>query len=513
MTSSKQPVFPFSDSPLWALQRAYYENQGVEAWRNDQVPQFITSNPMIAAAYAEILFAFLQDRAIMGHGAEPVTMLELGAGSGLLAFHVLDELRQLIELAGMRLPPFRYVMSDLAERNISHWREHPKLIPYVERGWLDFATFDAVSDTELFLVESGHRITPGDLKQPLLIVANYFFDSIPQDLLYVGEGQIYACDVSLILPEGTQEATPEMMERIIPEYHYRKSPEYEQDSYAYSEIIALYKRELEDSHILFPSVGLSCLERLGRLSQEGFVLLTADKGVHRLDHWAFAPPPDFVHHGSFSLTANYHAIQHTLESRGALALFTPHHYRNLNVGCILMLEDPSAYGSTRLAYRRSIESFGPDDFFNMKLWFDDQLNTLDLSQILTFWRLGRYDAEWFSQCAYRLSVLVLTASEEESKDVVYGIQQMWQGFYQVAKHSNLALRSGMLLYQMERYEEAMTFFNQAEAEETTEPEVGYAVAISSYELGDEERAKKFVLRTLSLDAEHEGALSLLLLLN
>ncbi len=86
-------------------------------------------------------------------------------------------------------------MTDLAADNVMAWKEHPALQSFIAEGLLDFARFDAVQDTELNLVVSGTTISEGDLKQPVIIVANYFFDSIPQELIYVGDGQIYEADV------------------------------------------------------------------------------------------------------------------------------------------------------------------------------------------------------------------------------------------------------------------------------------------------------------------------------
>ena len=58
-------------------------------------------------------------------------------------------------------------------------------------------------DTELNLVVSKTTIRPGDLKRPPLVVANYFFDGIPQELIYVGAGKIYESDVVIEFPAKT----------------------------------------------------------------------------------------------------------------------------------------------------------------------------------------------------------------------------------------------------------------------------------------------------------------------
>ncbi|MHA6533019.1 tetratricopeptide repeat protein [Paenibacillus sp. BAC0078] len=512
MTDRGQERYRFSEAPIWELQRKYYEELGMQAWKNDQVPQYITSNPMIGTAYAEMIFGFLQDRASLGQTTERVIILELGAGVGRLAFHVLHQLSKLIEYAGLALPPFTYVMSDLPWKNITGWQQHPGLKPFVERGILDFARFDAVADTELHLTESGTVIAPGKLAQPLMVIANYFFDSIPQELLYVDEGKIYECEVSLRYPEQMEEmGTSEVLRDLIPEYHYRRAAGYEEEAYPYREVIAFYQEKLEDSHVLFPAAALGCMDRLNALSGAGFLLLTADKGDHRLENWEFVEPPKLIHHGSISLTANYHAMVCHFEQKGALSSFTEHHYKNLNVGCIYMLEEPLRHVQTRLAYHRFIERFGPDDFFSMKLWIDQNYDSSGIQQILAFWRLGGYDAELFIQSAERISSLLEDATDEEILDLKLGIDRMWAGFYPMPQRYDLALDSGLLLFEMGLYEEAQHYLTQSLRETEDEPVVTvlYCLAICSYELEDLEAAREYTRRALVLEPEHEEALDLL----
>ncbi|MFD0677790.1 MULTISPECIES: tetratricopeptide repeat protein [unclassified Paenibacillus] len=513
MTRTEPPIYRFSEAPIWELQRFYYEEQGINAWQSEEVPQYITNNPIMALAYAEIIFGFLQDRARLGHTSAPVTILELGAGSGRLAFHILKELCELRDYAGIPLPPFRYILSDLAVKNISYWEQHTSLLPYVQQGVLDFAQFDAVQDTELNLTQSKSVIRPGDLEQPLLVIANYFFDSIPQELLYVDEGKIYECDISLQFPDGPADlSASDKLGKVIPEYHYRRAESYEQQSYPYNDVIELYKQKLEDSHILFPGIGLACLERLSELSQHGFLLLTADKGDHRIENWEYAEPPKLIHHGSFSLEANYHAIQYLFEQKGAQTLFTTHHYSNLNVGCILMLQDPASYANSRLAYRRFVDRFGPDDFFSMKQWFDMHLDQMELSQLHSFWKLGSYDAQLFIQSAKRITLLLPTANEKDLNDIRNGIQRMWDSYYPMEEKHNLALDCGMLLFQMDLYEDALVFYERALKETEAEAEVLYNMAICCYEVGIYDSSRDYAHKALAMEPEHEGVLDLVMLL-
>lgn len=513
MTTPNKQRYRFSEAPIWDINREYYQEEGLRAWSNDQVPQYITSNPMIAAAYAEMLFGFLQDRANKGESLEPVQIVELGAGAGRFAFHVLHELGQLIDYAEMELPPFRYIMTDLATNNVEAWQKHPALQPFIARGMLDFARYDAVQDSDLLLAVSGETISRGDLRQPLVIVANYFFDSIPQELLYVGDGQIYEADVIVEYPKHKETLKPsELLAQLALSYELRRAPEYEEPSYPYRDLIAVYQEQLEDSHILFPAEGLACLDRLNKLSQAGLVLLTADKGDHLLESWRFAEPPELILHGSFSVTANYHAFQHEMERKGALVLFPPHHYENINISCMLLVDSPGSCLQTRLAYRRFVERFGPDDFYSLKVWVDPNIDSMDLRQILSFWRLGGYDAEFFVQSTKRISSLLADALDEEKLDILHGIQLMWSSYYVMQEQRyDLALEAGLLLFEMDMYGESKRFLEISIEEDQEEivSTVYYCLAICCFELELEEKAVRYLRELLRLEPDHEEALALI----
>jgi len=512
MTDINEQRFRFSEAPIWDLQRTYYEDLGMKAWNNDQVPQYITSNPMIATAYAEIIFGFLRDRADQGDTTETVTILELGAGAGRLGFHVLHKLCELRDYAGIKLPPFRYVMTDLPIKNVTAWSQHPAMQPYIEQGLLDFARFDVVHDSELNLVVSKKTIRSGDLKQPLLIVANYFFDNIPQELIYVGEGKIYETDVVVEYPEQhTKLQTADLLKSMKLTYEHRREPRYEEESYPYRNVIAYYQEELEDSHILFPEVGLACLERLNQLSTAGFMLLTADKGDHRIENWKFAEPPELIFHGSFSLTTNYHAMLHVFDHRGAHTTFPTQHYKNINIGSILMLDNPTKYANTRLAYYQFIERFGPDEFFSLKEWIDPNIESMGIQQILSFWRLGGYDAEFFIQSAKRISNLLPDANDEEMSDIRSGIYKMWSSYYVMEQRYDLALDAGLVLFEMDMYEDAKFFLKESIEidEDEPVPTVLYCLAICCYELELDAEALDYTRQALVLEPDHPEALALL----
>ena len=110
--------------------------------------------------------------------------MELGAGHGRLAFHILQHLEILINQVSLQLPPYCYVLSDIVEDNLEFFDNHPQFQPFFEQEILDVAYFDAVRSKGILLRHSDVSISTNDLKQPLLVIANYFFDSIPNDLFH-----------------------------------------------------------------------------------------------------------------------------------------------------------------------------------------------------------------------------------------------------------------------------------------------------------------------------------------
>ncbi|POM70294.1 Hypothetical protein PHPALM_13288, partial [Phytophthora palmivora] len=184
---------PFARCHLWKLMMSFYDRQGVESWAQGIVPHFITSNTFIAKRYSNVLRAYFRDAIKPGSASpvdptQPFYIVELGAGSGKFSFYFLKALAQMESVLDFPLNSIRYIMTDFTEQNFNFWKTHPALAPFVKRGIVDFAIFDATTDTELRLYSSGQVIRPGDLTNPLCLIANYLFDTLYHDLFQVDGG-------------------------------------------------------------------------------------------------------------------------------------------------------------------------------------------------------------------------------------------------------------------------------------------------------------------------------------
>src|SRR5215471_14759780 len=108
---------PLSQSLIWQRQREFYARRGLKAWSEDQIPAYITNNPLTAEIYAGIVFAFLRD--CMGDGGRrplspgnPLRILELGAGMGKFAYLFLRHLTSRLRAEKIAPETVRYSMTD-----------------------------------------------------------------------------------------------------------------------------------------------------------------------------------------------------------------------------------------------------------------------------------------------------------------------------------------------------------------------------------------------------------------
>jgi tetratricopeptide (TPR) repeat protein len=483
----------FSKSQLWEMQRHYFESMGVEAWRRGEVPHYVTSNLRIADSYAEIVFAFFRDRQRLAPPDEPLTICELGAGSGRFAFHFLSRLRRLCEEAHVPITSFRYVLTDLAPSNLAFWRGHPRFEPYFAMGVLDVAVFDVNRSRRLKLQGRGETIAAGSLHQPLVVIANYLFDSVPQDLFYINEQRCEECLVTLYVrrdqPTPTVAHLLAALECRLDDQPLTKPPYRE----AYlKRLLAEYQRTLTDSYLLFPAAGLRCLHRLRALSRQGIMLLSADKGDHRFSSLQGRPAPVLVRHGSFSLNVNYHAFTAMCEHEGGIALFPDAYHRTVNVGCLVMVPDAASQYETLAAYRRTVGEFGPDDFFSITKHAHRQIETMSAEEILAYLRLTLHDGHQFARYAPRLIELAPDLHPYDREAVIAAAEKVWERHFPLGEEMDLADLIARVLYKLNDYARAIAFFERSNAVYGEHPATLRNIAICYQQLGQDGEAERIV---------------------
>jgi tetratricopeptide (TPR) repeat protein len=500
-----------SASLLWTMQRRYFERQGMSAWSNGAVPHHITSSPFIADAYARIVAAFLRDWMSQRLDLnDRVYLIELGSGSGRFGFLFLKKLIALQNHSILKNIPIKYVMTDFTNRNLQSWLTNPRLQPFIEAGVLDFARFDVERDRKLTLVHSGETLSASTAGTPIVAIANYLFDSIPQDAFFVSHGGLFESLVTLTTQKKETDPTaPEILSRVELSYdHNRVNGNYYRDE-KWNRILLEYKRRLPDTAFLFPTAALQCVRNLHRLSRGRMLLLSGDRGYS--DDEALLEgkgAPTMAVHGSFSMMVDYQIIGEYCRQLGGQVLHPGRQAESLNISAFMFGEPAGDFVETRHAYAEAIEKFGPDDFFTLKEGIAEVYDTLTLDQILAFLRLSCWDYKRFRECLPALKKHLTDITDLQKQQLRAAIVKVWDSYLPIGEQSDLAFDLGTLLLEMEFHDEALEFLQRSVDLYGIAPGSAYNIAVCYYGMSQMDRALDYVNQALDLDPEFGEAKNL-----
>ncbi len=486
-----EPICLFSESDVWQLNQDYYKEAGLSAWQNNVVPHQMTSNSKVGKTYAEIILGLLRDLSFKNETTETVYILELGAGHGRLAFHILKHLEYLTANLNIKLPPYCYIISDIVDKSLSFFLKHPQLQTFFDQGKVDVCYFDATESKTLDLLHSKRKIKTQDLEQPLVLVANYFFDSIPTDLFYVKNKNISSCLSALhsdVDPDKLSEE--ELIDHMKIKFFKEKveMPFYEKP--IYNEILEDYKNQINDSHIFFPKAGFQCLTNLQNLSKQGVMLLSMDKGFHRLEELENKEAPELILHGSFSIWVNYHAFDLFCQKQNGKSLVPSSASFYSPVLCLLLMPDANDYKETAASYENHVNCFGPDDFNGIKRLTYNTISRLNLKELLALVKLSHYDSTFTSKVLPRLKQVMVQISIVERTRLMETLTKVWEMYFNINEPLDFAYEIGGLLYDLGYYQKALIYFAHSNLQFGDTADVIYNQALCHYQLNEDAKFKK-----------------------
>ena len=511
-----------SQSSIWKLQADFYEQQGPQAWSKGIVPQYITTNPYFANLYAKSVFAYCRDL-IARPNYNPNTclyILELAAGVGRFTYAFLKSFSSLIEKSTMKDLKFKYIVSDFAEQNVRYWQNHPSLKPYFENGVLDCAVFDVTKDDSLTLLQSGEKIEANVLQQPLVVIANYTFDSLPQDTFYVKEGLLYEGLIRLSKAnkkdsEQNDEALSFSQEKtsILSDIQYEYidreidgSCYY--DNTLYNDLLLHYQENLEDASFTLPIMAFRCIERLRTLFGDDLILIAADKGYNQLESMLNTYHPFLSQHGSISLMVNFHAIELFFEHLGGRGIHSLYEHDNITLSLFSLSKVQNALIETNFAFEDIVEGIGPEDFHTLKNALIPHQKTMSSKELLTFLRYTSWDSRTFLEI---YNTLIERISEEENfpiNDLITSLYKVWENYFPIGEEGDLSYCLATLFAHFGYDDEAIELFKTSIAFYGETAPMNYEIALSYYNLQEVDEAMTYLEKSLALDPDFEEALYL-----
>lgn len=498
---------PLSRSVIWRLQHDYYVQRGLKAWTEDNVPSYITSNPFIADVYAGIVVAFLDD-CISNEPAPPLSpqnplrILELGAGTGKFAYLFLRKLTALLQEKKIQPEMVRYCMTDCSQELLATWRANSFLNRFAASGLLEFQLLAAGEEDS---PPSSRANSPGQAKPasgPLVVIANYVFDSLPQDAFVIREGKIEealitssagaASDGSASPPGSLQLSFNNIP---VPQQRYADK--------VWNGILEHYRSSLPAATLFFPTAALNLLQSLAATGDGRMLVLAADKAFTREENLALRQgPPQLEFHASghcFSAMVNFDAIARYFWSIGGEAFLPQKHFSNLSICAFLQHSSEQEFPATRQAYRESAQAFGLDDLFTLMAWLDSHLNEVSIAQALSILRLTRWDPtalmRLFPIIAPQLRNVV--AERLDLRDAALSV--MANRFPVSSGDNELAFNCGVILLELRFFAEAQEMFTISEQTFGRSAATSYNLGLCAIGLGRPEESLAFMVKACDQD--------------
>jgi len=498
----------FSKSKLWDLQRGYFEEQGIYAWVN-QVPYFVTSNCYVAEGYANIAINFICDwvQKYPESKSHLFYIMELGTGSGQVSFYInkkLHELKKTFRLDDIKIC---YVMTDFTSHNIQYWESHKAFKPYLERGELDFATYNMENEkTNIHLIHANKKLTSDLVKNPLIVFANYIFDTVSHDAFRIVDNQLQELRISLHTEASNMKnGRPVDGKKVDIEYHNCQIPGKFYDDEDFEAVLREYPKHLKNTYLLIPIGALKAVRALNKLSNSKMLMISTDKGYTRLQDLDNLGKPHIAFHGSFSMMVNFHAIKSYVERLGG-EVFNQSPRRGIKtIVCEFgfSLDDLS---HLKYALEQHVERFAAADYFSLHQHIVGKGSVaLDLGVIAAHLKLSGYDPYVFHKLAKRINdgaAKVEYATQLALKNIMPKIAE---NYYCMPKLHDTYFDIGLFFHLLKDYETALKYYKQSEECFGESYNICYNYGLCYYYTGDPVTALKYFKRASMINPNSKEA--------
>lgn len=488
MPSSQQRIIQkevtFSNCLLWQYQKDFFRHHGLQAW-NKQVPYHITNNPNLAHAYAQVVIRFMQEHQQQEKKSikTPFYILELGAGSGRFSFYFLKALIQLQSTLQLQHLHFIYVMTDFHESIIKQWQAHPKLQAYIDKGLLDFAIYDTNSQNPIHLINNKTSLQDNLNNQPLIVLANYVFDSIPNDIFYIHNQQLHQAMATIQAPQSSVNVNNLNHYQI--NLNYATTSEHYYSEKYFNEILKEYLQSYTEAFFTIPTEGLRCTHYLRQLSGDKLLLLVTDKGyTHSMNHYVETAPTIDLH-SSFSIMVNFDAVARYTEKHGGEYYFQPTH-QLISSNAFVFGKTFSQLPETQHMLNEYFGQIGPGNLYNIYQTIKGQQNNPDikLETLLVQLQLSRYDPYIFSKFSQKILASLPQISFNDKDTLLKCLPIISENYYHIPSTINPLLDIAMIYQQLELFEQALYYYQQALNNQTLNAEMLMNMGICCFALND-----------------------------
>jgi tetratricopeptide (TPR) repeat protein len=177
----------------------------------------------------------------------------------------------------------------------------------------------------------------------------------------------------------------------------------------------------------------------------------------------------------------------------------------------MLLFDPqpdATFPETELAYADVIEQQGPDALSLLTGAVGEHAVPLSFEALLALLRTVGWDSDYIVRCVPSLLDALPKAENRLRQEVLDGIQLAWAQYYPIGEADDVPFGLGVLSFTLERYADALEFFELSRRQFGDDPRTTLNLALSLYRLQRLPEAMAWLDRTLELDPANEIALEM-----
>lgn len=456
-----------SESKLWEIQRNYWKNMGILAWK-EEVPSYISSNAFIGYQYAQLVIEYIKDTCHNHPGkskGQTFYIAELGAGTGKFSFHFLKAFKELLALNNLKELKFCYIITDIVEKNLEFCQKNDCFADYIKNHELDFSLFNVESGQDFELRLQGKTFAELNAKTPLIVIANYTFDCIKQDAFEIRDGKLQEEKTGISSRYKNFEIkNAKHLNDLRFNYQY-----YEVDLANYyanpylNEIMQEYHDRLHDKNatILIPLGAIEFLDHLKALTHGNYFMIVGDKGISELERIPVLEKKyRMTYDGCYSFFVNFHSMgEYIKKSKGDCLLS-----KNDNSFKVCLFSQGASFDelqNTKIYYLNTIENVGPDEFCYI---YDEYISNnyrFHLRAIMSFLRLSRWDSNAYALIHDRLMELLPSVDKSTFLEIEKDLAKVRDNIYHINIGEDIFNYLGNVYQTREQDEKAMELYQQS----------------------------------------------------
>lgn len=395
-----------SQSKLWKLLEAYYVKLGPKAWAKHGTPSFATSNPITAEQYAALTIAFLKDclanpTLFPLDPAQPIYILDLGAGSGQFSCAFLKKILLLLQQNFGEKLKICLVLLDIVEENFKFWKNHLDLKSYFESNILDYAYYHhAYNNEPIKLLSSQQILTQDNLSNPLILICNYFFSTLPSDLFRLKDGELQQGFISSYVPHSKNEADfaeddLKLIKATTFTVDYKTvidSPYEGLEQSILEKLVQTFRNEEEGIYFTFPVGGFQVLRYFQKLTSERLLLIMGDHGANIAADFKKYKDVWLAYHDSLSVPVNFSAFTYFFTLQGGFNQITTEIDPKFIISLSNFKGPRENWKEIRFIFDECIETFNISDFGVLLEDLESRGDSLPIFLLLELIKLGRGSA-------------------------------------------------------------------------------------------------------------------------